>query len=273
MKTNNLAIPVLMYHHVNPDGDFVNVKPGVFEKHIRFLRELGYSSIHTEDMLSIMKKRDITVNKPVMITFDDGWLDNWLFAYPILKKYNMKAVIFIITSLIAENRRRKRSDEGTTQGLPSHRECQKTVEKGRSAEVMLSWEEIEEMESSGLVEFQSHTHTHRRLDKKGNGEESLNNELHQELETSKSIISRRLKKKCNVLCWPWGKYDNDYIDIARSVGYELLFTTEKGTNTFDADPMRIKRIVIGNIGLFSFRKKMFIYSREWLSKAYLKYFS
>lgn len=272
MTDNNFSIPVLMYHHVNPQGNFINVKPGAFESHIRYLKEKGYTTLHTNEFNLILKGKLPCPKKPVMLTFDDGWLDNWIFAYPVLLRYQIKAVIFTVTSWIAESGRRKRSDEEITAGLPTHTECQKMVDSNQSADVMISWDEIIEMQNSGLIEFQPHTHRHQRWDKLYNDDKMrINNELHGELETSKKIVEGRLNKKCNVLCWPWGKYNEDYINIARSMGYELLFTTDKGTNTPATDLLKIKRIVIGDISTFTLRKKLFIHSREWLSRVYLRY--
>lgn len=261
-----------MYHHVNPEGNFINVTPDVFEKQIRHLKEHGYTTLHPSELLSIIKGEQPPPEKPLMITFDDGWLDNWLFAYPTLKKYGMKAVIFVITSRLHEKGRRKRSDEGNVKGLPSHKDCQQLIEAGSETEVMLSWEECREMEDSGLIDIQSHTHTHRRWDKLYPHPEERRAVLNEELTTSKEIIESKLKKPCNALCWPWGKYNEEYLEAARASGYQLIFTTEKGTNTYATEPWRIKRIVIGNIGNFTLRKKLYIFSREWLSRAYLKYF-
>ena len=263
---------MLMYHHVNPEGDSVNVRPRIFESHMRYLRERGFTALHTNEFLSIMKGRRLPPKRPVMITFDDGWLDNWMFAFPILKQYDMKAVIFIVTSLISEKGRRRRSDEGTVVGLPSHGECENMIAENRGSGVVLSWEELREMEGSGLIDIQSHTHTHQRWDKLYSDKVKRTDILREELEISKKIIEDKLNKHCNVLCWPWGKYDEDYVAAARSSGYELLFTTEKGTNTPATETWRIRRIVIGNIGTFTFRKKLFIHSRGWLSRAYLRYF-
>ena len=269
---NRFAIPVLMYHHVNPAGNFINVKPEIFERHLLYLIKNGYSTINTSEMISIIKGELKPPRKPVMITFDDGWLDNWLFAYPVLKKYGMKAVIFVVTSMIHEKGKRMRSDQGHVNALPLHKECLQIVESGSAQDVMLSWEEIREMEDTGLIDIQSHTYTHRRWDKLYPDSKERMIVLGEELKTSKEIIENKLRKPCNALCWPWGKYDNAYMEAARSAGYSLLFTTEKGANTSASGPWRIKRIVIGNIGNFAFRKKLFIFSRDWLSRAYLKYF-
>jgi len=272
MKTKNVGIPVLMYHHVNPEGNFINVAPHLFESQIKHLKEGGYTALNTTDLWEIFNGARIPPDKPVVVTFDDGWLDNWLFAFPILKKYGIKAVIFVVTSRIHEKGKRMRSDEGPVNGLPSHKECQRMVGSGSAQEVMLSWEEIREMENTGLIDIQSHTHTHRRWDKLYPDHKERMTVLNEELKRSKEVIENKLQKQCHALCWPWGKYNKEYVDIALSLGYKLLFTTEKGTNTAASEPWRIRRIVIGNINNFTFRKKLIISSKDWLSKAYLMFF-
>jgi peptidoglycan/xylan/chitin deacetylase (PgdA/CDA1 family) len=272
MNKSRFSIPVLMYHHVNPRGKFINVTPEKFEAHMRYLNRHGFTALHTDELLAILNGQKMPPKKPVMITFDDGWLDNWIFAFPALKKYGMKAVIFVITSLIPEKGRRQRSDEGEVAGFPKHTECERMIESGSASEVMISWEEIREMTETGLIEIQSHTHTHRRYDKLYTDPEERREVLMKELKTSKEIIEEKLDIPCNAICWPWGKYNSDYVKVAQSSGFGLMFTTEKGTNTETTEPWRIRRVVIGNIGGFNFRKKLFIYSRDYLSRAYLKYF-
>ncbi len=261
-----------MYHHVNPEGDFINVKPESFKLHIRHLKNQGFTTLNTEELLSLINGQMSPPKKPVMITFDDGWLDNWIYAFPILKEYQMKAVIFVVTSWIHENGRRNRVDEGDASSIPEHKKCQQRVDDGHAAEVMLSWGEIREMEASGLIDIQSHTHSHKRWDKLYRNPIDRIGILNQELIISKSLIEEKLGKQCNALCWPWGVYKEDYIYAAKGSGYKLVFTTEKGSNSPETDPYRIKRIVIGNISASNLKKKLFIHSRDWLSKAYLKHF-
>ena len=239
---------------------------------MKYLDKHGFTTLHTDEFQQILNGQKMPPSKPVMITFDDGWLDNWVFAFPALKKYGMKAVIFVITSLIPEKGRRQRADEEKVAVLPKHRECERMIEAGSASEVMISWEEIREMTETGLIEIQSHTHTHRRYDKLYTDPEERREVLMKELRTSKEIIEEKLNIPCNSVCWPWGKYNSDYVEAAQALGFNAMFTTEKGTNTGTTEPWRIRRVVIGNIGIFSFRKKMFIYSRDYLSRAYLKIF-
>jgi peptidoglycan/xylan/chitin deacetylase (PgdA/CDA1 family) len=272
MNSQNLAIPVLMYHHVNPVGNFINVRPHNFEAHMRYLKGAGFTSLHTAEFSDILTGRQEAPKRPVMITFDDGWLDNWVFAFPLLKKYNMKAVIFLITSRIAEQGKRTRSDEAPVDPLPTHRDSGKLIQQGRTAEVMLSWDEVHEMMNSGLVEFHSHTHSHTRWDKLVLDRDKRNEALRKDLLAAKDIMEARLNMSDEALCWPQGFFDRDYLEIAESLGYRMMFTTKTGTNTPDTTMRKVRRLVIGDISTFSLRKKLFIHSRSWLSRAYLRLF-
>jgi peptidoglycan/xylan/chitin deacetylase (PgdA/CDA1 family) len=265
------SIPVLMYHHVNKVGSFINISPEMFDKQMRYLREKGYHTINSKDYLEILNGKKKISKKTVMITFDDGWLDNWVYAYPIIKKYEIKAVLFIITSLISNKNKRLTNENKLDISLPDHKGCIDKIKSGSFSEVMLSWEEIKEMEDSGLIDIQSHSHTHERWDKIFNKSTELEEHLYKDLKLSKDLIEEKLSKNCIALCWPWGIYNENYIKIAKRAGFKLCFTTEKGTNSINSDFYRIKRIVIGNIGTINFMKKLFIYSNESITNFYLRY--
>jgi peptidoglycan/xylan/chitin deacetylase (PgdA/CDA1 family) len=260
-----------MYHHVNPQGDFINVKPETFELHMRYLKKNGFTAVHAGEFSDILTGKAAAPRRPVMITFDDGWLNNWVFAFPVLRRYGMKAVIFLITSQVAAQGRRQRSDEGSVSALPSHRESKALVEQGRADEVMLSWDEVTEMQGSGLVEFHSHTHTHRRWDKLLADRDARNEALRGDLRAAKELLEKK-GLEGSALCWPQGFYDDEYLAVAGSLGYRMMFTTEPGTNGPVTELKRIKRIVVGDISTLSLAKKLFIYSRPWLSRVYLRYF-
>ena len=260
------GIPVLMYHHVNPVGNFINVIPERFQEQMQYLARSGYRTINTSELYDILNSEKEIDGKTVMITFDDGWLDNYLFAFPVLKKYSLKAVIFVVTSWIKNEGMRTEKT-----ALPPHRECVELVKKGRAEDVMLSWDELREMESTGLIDIQSHTHTHIRWFK-GMDEEEQTGYLRKDLHVSKELIEGYLHKSCIALCWPWGDNNELSKKIALNAGYRMLFTTSKGTNYSKTDLQSIKRIVIGNIGILNFRKKLTIFSTLWLSSFYLKIF-
>lgn len=256
-----------MYHHVNPAGNTVNVTPERFEAQMAHLKEQGFRSLDTKQLLEIVDRNEEIPPKSIMITFDDGWLDNWFYAYPVLKKYALKAVLFVVTSWIGNGPIRKEPHP-----LPEHRDCMNSIRKGEYRDVVLNWNELKEMESTGVFDIQSHTHSHIRWDKLYRNPSGLKETLKADLLTSKEFLRKELGKDSQALCWPWGVNNPHYKEAAIEAGFRLLFTTKKGCNT-RSDISALKRIVIGNIGMFDFKKKLFIHSRQWLSSLYLKLFS
>ncbi len=253
-------VPVLMYHHVNPHrGDTVTVTPEVFEKQMNHLSQSGYKTLTAGELLSFMRGELTLKQKAVVITFDDGWLDNYLYAFPVLKKYRLNAAIFIIT-----NRIEMASEKMTSlpEHIPTHNEAKVLLEKGEAYRVALNWKLIEEMAAGGLVEFYSHTKSHRKCDTLSE------KELIEELGGSKQIMEEKLGRLCPYLCWPYGKYDQRALNTAKDVGYKALFTTEHGVVQAGSDPFAIKRVVVKDDSEW-FRKRMFVYTDPVLSPLYL----
>jgi peptidoglycan/xylan/chitin deacetylase (PgdA/CDA1 family) len=93
------TVPVMMYHHVTPQGGMINASPEHFEQHLQWLKKHGWTSLTTEQFVGHLQGQGVPP-KSVLITFDDGYLDNWVYAYPLLKKYGFNAVIFLVTSWI-----------------------------------------------------------------------------------------------------------------------------------------------------------------------------
>ncbi len=178
-------IPVLMYHAVGEQpwssitGLFV--RPTELEKQLSYLSENGYTTITFEDFYRLDE-----IEKPVMLTFDDGYDDNYSELFPLLKKYNAKATVFVITELM-----------GT--------------------EHYLTQEQIKEMSDSGLVSIQSHTVSHPFLS------DLDEQELKEELTTSQRILTRITQKQPFVLCYPTGKYSSLSLEKTKeSYQYGLL---------------------------------------------------
>ena len=253
-------IPVLMYHHINPHrGDMVTVTPEVFEEQMKYLYESGHKTLKIDELLSYITGGLILKEKAVVVTFDDGWLDNYIYAGPVLKKYKINASIFIVTDRI------ERASENTIKIpsiIPTHRESKALIKQGEEQKVALNWRLIEEMAESGLIDFYSHTKRHRKCDMLSE------NELLEELSGSKNVIEERLGKPCPYLCWPYGKYNSITIEIAKNVGYNALFTTHHGVVKVGSDPFTIKRIVVKDKSEW-FRKRMTVYTNPILSELYL----
>ncbi len=254
-------IPVLMYHHINPHrGDMVTVRPEVFEGQMEYLAEAGYKSLNIDELISYINGKLALSQKAVVVTFDDGWLDNYIYAFPALKKYTINATVFVITD------RTERASGKKTESpaiVPTHNESKLLIEKNEDYKVVLNWELIKEMSDSGIVEIYSHTKSHARCDRLSKSE------LLEELSESKKTIEKRLGKPCPYLCWPYGKYNETALRIAREAGYKAIFTTNHGIVKKDSDPFAIKRVVVKD-SVAWFRKRMLIYTNPVLSEFYLK---
>ncbi len=271
------AIPVFMYHHINRhQEDLVTLTPRDFENHLQVLAEQGIQTLFLDELVGFLRGGRPFPGRAAVLTFDDGHLDNWVYAFPLLKKYRMKATIFVITSWMGNGPRRKhwdgmRPDEAGLPAIPRHREVKKRAGEG-DLSVALSWEEAREMEASGFVDIQSHTHFHReyfaRRESEGNLGSENGKELFADLKRSQELIEANLRKPCRFLAWPWGKYDENAVDLARKAGFEGMATTEKGVNLPGSDPFAIKRIVAKSGDKRWFSTRIWIYAHPRIGKWY-----
>ena len=247
------SILVLMYHHILPKESFIATSIKNFEKQMEFLAKNNYKTLTSGEFLEFKKGKKFP-KKSVFITFDDGWRDNYYFAYPILKKYNLKATCFLVTEWI------EKSSEKKEEFIPlKHNEAKKEVAKNPS-NVILNWDEIEKMRD--VFDFHSHTHSHRDFyfGKKYSWEEDFI--------FSQNIIQKRLGYKTNQLCWPRGKYNKDLIKLAKNY-YEILYTTKRGINLPDKKLDEIKRIAVKKDEKW-LKKQLFIFSNPFLGYLYSK---
>lgn len=254
-------VPVLMYHHINPHkGDMVTITPEVFEGQMEYLHKAGCMTLKIHDLIAYINGGLTLTQKAVIVTFDDGWLDNYMYAFPILKKYKINATVFLIT-----NRVENASQNATKipSFIPTHEESKSLIEKGEAHKVVLNWELIKEMSNSGLIEFYSHTKSHAKcncLSEK---------ELTEELKEAREMIEIRLGSPCSYFCWPYGKYNSLAANVAKKTGHKALFTINHGVVKAGSDPFAINRIIVKD-SVAWFKKRMVIYTNTILSSLYLK---
>jgi peptidoglycan/xylan/chitin deacetylase (PgdA/CDA1 family) len=214
--TNLKGIPILTYHCIDDNvwGDKpLFVSPGIFDEQMQYLKSQGYTAITFNEL-----NRIDTLKNPILITFDDGYEDNFINAYPILKKYGLKATIFLIENKI---------------GKPKH----------------LTLKQIKQMHD--IIDFQSHTMTHPHLAKLSSAK------INYELSESKKKLEYLLKKKINVIAYPYGSYDERVIKLAKKY-YTYGLTVHFGRFSKSlSDDFQIKRISIANQTHFSEFKKLF----------------
>lgn len=200
-------IPVLVYHRVGYTTDNFTVTPERFAADLQTLQRRGYSTISLEQLQIFVDDRNIELpDKPILITFDDGYIDNFQNAYPILKQHGMVATFFIITDkLWTEDR--------------------------------LNPERIVEMAQGGMS-FGSHTVSHKRLG------ELASADLHDELAISKAVLESVLGKNVNAIAYPQGSYNDNVIAEAQNLGYITGFTVREGVCSNNSPDFELRRIPI-----------------------------
>lgn len=254
------AIPVLMYHHVTPKGGFIACSVSNFESQMKALVKSGYSTLSAEQFAGFLRG-DKVPEKSVVLTFDDGYLNNFVYAHPILQKYGLQALMFLITEHIHHGPIRPVMGSGhVLPDCPIHQDCKQLIEDGLADDVMVRWDEVREMEGCGTFSFHSHTHTHKRWDL-AEGVINKNEEIRKDLSQSQVQLNEQLSKVSNHLCWPQGYFDDDYVKIAQELGFKNLYTTEPyGFNVAGGNSAHIYRIAAKN------KSGLWLLQRLWFAK-------
>lgn len=257
------ALPVLMYHHVSPNPGLVTVSPETFRAQMECLARRGYRTIGCEDLAGFLAGAALPP-KSVLITFDDGYLDNYVHAFPVLKDLGLKATVFLITGRIGDGPERAAAE------TPSHSECAACIAAGRADEVMLRWSEVEKMVAAGSFEFHSHTHTHRRWDRELSDPGQRAERLAGDLALSRASLHERLGAASRHLCWPQGYHDANYRRVAKAAGFDHLYTVEKGTCTRGTAADAIPRVVVKDRSDGWFGRRLWLYRHPALTAGYLR---
>lgn len=204
-------ILVLNYHQVQNNFTSLSMPVNQFDAQMDYLVENGYTSISPEELYKGLNGEISLPEKSVLITFDDGYVDNYTNAFPILKYYGLKATIFVIPALVSKDVR------------------------------YLTWEQLQEMEQSGVT-VQSHTLNHRKL------EELPDDEIRAELLNSKLILEENLGHAVEFLAYPTGTYNLHIAGIARDCGYKGAFTIKYGNVDLGSNLFALERVPIFQTG-------------------------
>ena len=205
------VLPVLMYHSVMPEvpaGNAITVSVSTFERQMAFLGKNGYNVVRLGELADYYSGKRKFPARTIAITFDDGYEDNYIYAFPVLKKYNLPAAVFIIIAKVGE---------------PGY----------------LKWEQISEMNALGLVTFGSHTLTHPFLPY-----EKSDRVLEEEICGSRKELESRLGRKVELFCYPMGRFDSRVEQKVKDAGYKLGVATNPGWRFPSSDAFAVKRIRI-----------------------------
>lgn len=213
------GLPILMFHRV-----VMEITPGPLydihytrenlEKLMVFLREKGYETVTFEDLLSRPAPP-----KPIMLTFDDGYEDNFLNLFPLLKKHGMKAIIYLLGD----------------RSIPSNIW---DMDKGAPEAPLMKEGQILEMAQSGLVEFGGHSMNHSNLVKLEEGA------LEREVRECKKSLEELLRKTVLSFAYPYGLFNERVKKTVDQAGYFFGIAVEWGPDDFGRDLMETRRVCL-----------------------------
>lgn len=223
LKDGKTAVPIVMYHSVLDDesrsGKYV-VTPKTLESDLKYLKDNGYQTVVISDLISCKNGETSLPEKCIMLTFDDGYYNNYSYLFPLLKKYDMKAVLSVVG---------RYTDEYSKAG-----------ESMNNNYSHATWVQLKEMQDSGYIEIQNHSYDlHDWSQRKGilrkKGEEK---EQYREYVTA-DILKMQQKLKDNTgrtatcFAYPFGSVNGESREIVEKLGFEVTLGCEEGINYID----------------------------------------
>jgi peptidoglycan/xylan/chitin deacetylase (PgdA/CDA1 family) len=359
-----------MYHYVSAWENPISVHPDIFEAHLQTFTRRGYRGIGLDDALAFLRD-GITPpglksnERPALITFDDGFLDNYVHAWPLLKKHGHKAIVFAVTGKLETGEARHTMEDVWNGDIPREElpRVDAPIRKDslgydRREDLFLNWNEIRRMEEFGVIDVQAHSHYHasvflshdfngfyapgtrsrtfdrilgdipwgmprfkegpslanraflpsinflellswemplgkaacdaylqtpekvERLEKvlhsmplakwgRMETDDEFRQRIHLELSQCKDAFVQNTGCAPTALCWPWGKYSPEALEIGKELGFELFFATTMGPNR-PGTTDHVHRFKAKPKPPTWMAQRLAIYSRAWLAWLYAK---
>ena len=213
-------IPILTYHHFSTKCSNTLCMPiDEFSRQMTYLKKEGYRTVTMKQVLKFINFQEPLPQKAVAITIDDGYRSVYDLGYPILKRHNFKATLFIYTDFI-----------------------------GNSPNAM-TWEQLRQLGKAGF-EVEAHTISHADLTRKrkGESEAAYLQRVRRELRVPRKLIYQHLRQKPIWLAYPYGRLNDLVITMAQEEGYRGGVTVIRGSTPSFADPFRVGRNQVMNPG-------------------------
>lgn len=223
-KPNGVVVPIIMYHEVRTQKFHkLAISQSELTADLAYLRKEGYTTVTMDDLIRYAHNQEDLPAKPIVLTFDDGYLNNYAYAYPVLKKYGAKAVL----SIIAKNA------DDFTQVPDKHMEY-----------AHMNWDEIREVQGAGVFEIQNHTYNLHTISKKRLGCKKLRGEsletytkvLTQDLSRCQQEISSETGVTPTTFTYPYGNVSKESLPIIKSMGFQASLSCDYGINVLPRDP-------------------------------------
>ncbi len=219
---DQVSVPVLCYHRFGPTvADSMTVTTQVFEAQMKWLSDNGYTVIPLRTLVAYLRgEGPAPPPKSVVISADDGHKSVYNVMWPIVRKYNYPVTLFLYPSCISN----------------------------RYAPYAMTWEQVKELQQTGLFDMQGHTfwHPNFKKDKKKMKPEEYAKSVQTQLVKSKNVLEKKLGTKIEYLAWPYGIYD-DYLESeAQKAGYVAAFSIDRRNAAKDERMMAQPRYLMQN---------------------------
>lgn len=254
-KTSKV-VPILMYHHLLPEADIVAnkftnngaiISTEDFSEQMKYLKDNGYQTLFWKEACEYLEQGRPLPAKSVVITFDDGYESNYIYAYPILKELGLKATINVVVK--------------SSEIEPAERPAFDSKKLSH-----LTFDQMREMVESGVISIQSHTYDGHREIYTGPGQETkpflltreYNHTLQKQetedeyririaddLRKAKVVLERELGEEVVCLAYPYGKYNKEVQEAMIATGYKYAVTVRSGYAETGKNMLTLPRITIG----------------------------
>jgi len=222
------VVPILSYHRFADNCDSPLCLPAhVFDQQMKYLKENGYRVISLGELHEFLNYHNSLPKRSVVISIDDGYRSVYNIAWPILKKYDFRATLFIYTDFVGVSKN------------------------------AITWDQLREVKKSGF-EIGAHTMSHCDLTRQNKGEDTqaYMSRIEKELGMSKQIIDKKLNQNTAFLAFPYGRYDQGVLDMCKRLGYKIAVSVKRGSNPFFTDPLALRRNQILKRDIKSFISKL-----------------
>lgn len=222
-----VTVPIILYHNIRSDVSsnphshthLLNITPQQFRLHMETLQNNGFNAISFGDFYAHVRHGASLPSNPIIITFDDGYESNYIYAFPILRELGMRATIFVIT-----DRRGARAGQGAVT-IPH-----------------FTWEQARTMQESGIIDIESHSHTH------GNMAVMTTADLQRELRRSRFVLETELDRDAKVFSFPFGGNTTLTRRLATAAGYKMAtIVGDVGANSATDELAALRRITVNGL--------------------------
>lgn len=228
-----VLLPVAMYHSVTDVGDSPGqyvISPSMLENDLNYLSEHGYTTVTVNDLIAYVMDGASLPEKPVMLTFDDGYYNNYCNAYPLLQKYDMRAVLSSVGALTEQF--------SQTDDLEEH-----------EAWSYCTRAELKEMADSGVIEMQNHSYNFHTLDqrkgclrKSGENTETYRAMFIDDTQQAQDLFTEIGIAKPICYTYPYGALNEETEELIGQCGFTVSLSCEEGIASIVHDPACLRRI-------------------------------